>query len=62
MIKMFGYENVEDILRTNAISLYKNPEDRKILRSELHKNGFYKNKEIQFKRKDGSTFGDSPVQ
>ena len=56
MIKMFGYENVEDILRTNAISLYKNPEDRKILRSELHKNGFYKNKEIQFKRKDGSTF------
>ena len=56
MIKMFGYENVEDILRTNAISLYKNPGDRKILRSELHKNGFYKNKEIQFKRKDGSTF------
>lgn len=56
MIKMFGYENVEDILRINAISLYKNPEDRKILRSELHKNGFYKNKEIQFKRKDGSTF------
>lgn len=56
MIKMFGYENVEDILRTNAISLYKNPGDRKILRTELHKNGFYKNKEIQFKRKDGSTF------
>ncbi|MGB2483898.1 MAG: PAS domain S-box protein [Flavobacteriaceae bacterium] len=56
MIKMFGYENLEDILRINAISLYKNPEDRKILRSELHKNGFYKNKEIQFKRKDGSTF------
>lgn len=56
MIKIFGYKNEEDILRTNAISLYKNPEDRKILRSELHKNGFYKNKEIQFKRKDGSTF------
>lgn len=56
MIKMFGYENVEEALNSNAINFYKNPKDRKILKAELVKNGFYKNKEIQFKRKDGSIF------
>lgn len=56
MVKMFGYENVEEALNSNTINFYKNPKDRKILKAELVKNGFYKNKEVQFKRKDGSTF------
>ncbi|MEM9340009.1 MAG: PAS domain-containing sensor histidine kinase, partial [Bacteroidota bacterium] len=55
-IKMFGYKDVSDIMNLNAIHLYKNAEDRALLSDELVKAGFVSNREMEFKRQDGSFF------
>ncbi len=58
-VRMFGYSNVDELISGNPINLYKNPEDRKILGDELVEFGSYVNREVEFKRKDGSTFWGS---
>jgi PAS domain S-box-containing protein len=54
--KMFGFKNVEEVLKTKSLSFYKNKEDRKNLILKLEEKGFFENEEIVFKRKDGSEF------
>lgn len=53
LIKMSGYEKTE-LLALNYFDLYRNPEDRIKLNEELIKKGFFKNKEVQLKKKDGT--------
>lgn len=55
-VKMFGYSSAEDILKKEVINLYKNPEDRLSLGDEIVAMEEISNREVQFRRKDGSTF------
>lgn len=54
--KMFGYPNIEEVLKIPFKDLYANDTDRIRLLSNLSKNKNIDNEEILFKRKDGSTF------
>ncbi len=55
-IKMFGYDSIEEILKEDAISLYKNPKDREVIGEMIVKQESITNFEVEFKRKDGSSF------
>ncbi len=55
-LKLFGYESMKQILHIPAEKFYKNPKDRIQLLKELIKNGEVRDKELEMKRKDGSTF------
>lgn len=55
-IKMFGYGTLEEVKSMNPNDLYKYPEEREELVKEILTNGSVSNKEIEFKRKDRSTF------
>lgn len=58
-LNMFGYKNRQEILEGDPAKLYKNPNDRKILGELLIEYGSLKNKEVEFKRKDGTVFWGS---
>lgn len=58
-VKMFGYESVQDVLVEDAINLYRHAEEREELGDELVARGSVSNREVEFKRKDGSTFWGS---
>lgn len=53
-LKIFEYESLEDILKTNVSELYKNKGDRELFLMEIQKDGHLHNKEIRMKKKDGS--------
>lgn len=53
---MFGYDSPEDLLSLDGAKLYANEERRKELTEIENRKGFIKNEEVEFQRKDGSTF------
>jgi|GEM_PF-2944574 len=53
---MFGFESVEEALKTPIESLFANAEDHIRLLHDLAEKGCVKNREIPFIRKDGSSF------
>ncbi len=55
-VKMFGYSNEYEILNSNPENLYQNPGVRNLLAKEIETFGFITNREIAFKKKDGSVF------
>lgn len=55
-VRMFGYDSIEEVLNNAVVNLYKNPEDRRKLGDEIVKSESLQNKEVEFKRKDGSSF------
>jgi len=55
MVRIFGYDSVEDFLQIDAVDLYVHPEDRDRLLEKLLKDGKAVGEEFLFKRKDGST-------
>ena len=55
-LKTFGYNSLEDLRSVPREKLYANPADRKKLLSQLEATGAFKNEEILYQRKDGSTF------
>ena len=55
-IKMFGYDSADEILKQNAIGLYKNPKDREVIGDMIVQQDSITNLEVEFKRKDGSSF------
>ncbi len=55
-VKMFGYESIIEVLNNSALELYYDAKQRKELGNELVKTGSVINREIKFKRKDGSSF------
>ncbi|MFX1364776.1 MAG: PAS domain S-box protein [Promethearchaeota archaeon] len=57
-VRLFGYNSKEEFMDTLVIELYHSPNDRDNF-LELHKNGMVNNLEIQFRRKNGSSFWGS---
>ncbi len=55
-LKLFGYNSMKQILKIPAERFYKNPKDRIQFLKELIKNGEVRDRELEMKRKDGSTF------
>ena len=55
-VKMFGYETVQEIMDMDPMVLYKDPDERAAVGQEILKKGSIENKEVEFRRKDGSTF------
>lgn len=55
-VKMFGYENAEELLHTDVSLLYKHPNERQRLGDEIVVKDSIENREVEFRRKDGSTF------
>ncbi|MFZ5586193.1 MAG: PAS domain-containing sensor histidine kinase [Thermodesulfobacteriota bacterium] len=55
-VRMLGYESEEELLGVpdSAQAAYLNPEDRKAFMAAIEKDGFVKDYEVTFKRKDGS--------
>ncbi len=58
-IKMFGYNNKEELFSINVSDLYLNPNDRAKFDKTIQKKGFVKNQELQLKKKDGTVFTGS---
>ncbi|HAI74626.1 MAG TPA: hypothetical protein DCM08_00125, partial [Microscillaceae bacterium] len=54
--RLFGYQNVEEVLKFPATVFYKNADDRLRLQAKAIKTGFYTNEEVLFQRKDGTVF------
>ncbi|WP_421763449.1 PAS domain S-box protein [Ekhidna sp.] len=55
-VKMFGYESAREIMDMDPMDLYKNPGQRADIGEEVLSKGAIENKEIEFRRKDGTTF------
>ncbi len=55
-VEMLGYESREELLAVpdSAQAAYLNPDDRKAFQKAIEKNGFVKDYEVTFKRKDGT--------
>ncbi|TAF63862.1 MAG: PAS domain S-box protein [Cytophagales bacterium] len=53
---LFGFDDIEEVQQQMPEMLYSNPQDREYLQSCIRQHGFFKNEEVIFKRKDGSTF------
>lgn len=58
-VKMFGYSSEFEILNQSALNLYNNPTEREVFSKEIVKHGSVTNKEVEFKRKDGTVFNGS---
>jgi diguanylate cyclase (GGDEF)-like protein/PAS domain S-box-containing protein len=54
MVKMFGYASEEEIMQHKVIELYEDPGRRLQLLRKMEQNGFVKNEEMRFKKKDGT--------
>ncbi|HEY6306767.1 MAG TPA: PAS domain S-box protein [Candidatus Angelobacter sp.] len=53
-VQMLGYANKEEILRLDvAVSLYVDPEHRKVFLNEMSRQGYVRNFEVLLRRKDG---------
>ena len=55
-IKMFGYDSLQEIMEMDPSELYKNPRQRSKIGNEIINSGSIENREVEFRRKDGSTF------
>ncbi|MEQ9466184.1 MAG: PAS domain S-box protein [Ekhidna sp.] len=55
-VKMFGYDSAKEIMDMDPMDLYKNPEERASIGDEIIEKGSIENREVEFRRKDGSTF------
>jgi PAS domain S-box-containing protein len=56
LVKMAGYESIEDLMSVPAQELYAKASDRELLLKELRENGSVVNYEIRALRKDGSHY------
>ena len=55
-VKMFGYDSSEEIMALDPSELYKKPSQRSEVGDEVIKQGSVENKEVEFRKKDGTTF------
>jgi len=54
LVKMWGFESLDDLKKYNARDLYANPEQRAQLVRDTSANGSVQDREITYRRKDGS--------
>jgi PAS domain S-box-containing protein len=55
-VRMFGYASAEEVRSVPAENLYANPARRSEIVAMLERDGGLRNVEIEYRRKDGSTF------
>jgi PAS domain S-box-containing protein len=55
-LKIFGYDNREELMAVNVSDLYQNKDDRKKFSEKLLKDGALRNEELKLKKKDGTIF------
>jgi PAS domain S-box-containing protein len=55
-VKMFGYASADEVRRVPAAQLYATPAQRGKIVRQLERDGHLRNAEIQYRRRDGSTF------
>ncbi len=58
-LRMFGYDNPQDLFKISVADLYQTPEHRQVINSKLLQTGSIKNEELPLKRHDGSEFTGS---
>ncbi|MCP4726536.1 MAG: PAS domain S-box protein, partial [bacterium] len=56
VVKMFGFESIEEFLSINVSDVYNNPGERPGFIQKVSEKGLVKDHEIEFKRKDGTVF------
>ncbi len=56
VVEMFGYNDKQEFLSVRVSHLYENPEERRKVDRKLLANGFIKNEETRFLRRDGTVF------
>jgi PAS domain S-box-containing protein len=54
MVRMFGYDSVDEFLQINVTDLYQDPKERRLFVRELARTGQVKNKELRLRKKDGA--------
>jgi len=59
IVKMFGYDSIEDFLTVSVSDLYWEPQERSAFIQEITKNGLVRNKELYLKRKNGQSLWGS---
>lgn len=55
-LRMFGYSSMAELRAVPREQLYADPTDRARLLEELERSGNFKDQEVRYRRKDGSTF------
>lgn len=56
MVRMYGYDSLDDLLKNSAVSAYTDPRDRERFIEELKKNGSISGFETLHQKKDGTRF------
>ena len=54
LVKMFGYDSLEELLKVNAKDLYVNSSEREATLHQINEFGEVHDLEVTFRRKDGS--------
>lgn len=54
MVKIFGFDSLEEFMNVSVSDLYQNPDDRRLFVEEVSCNGSIKDRELALKKKDGT--------
>jgi PAS domain S-box-containing protein len=54
MVRMFGYDSVDELLQIRVTDLYQDPKERRLFVQELARRGQIKDKELRLQKKDGT--------
>jgi len=54
MMKIFGYDSVDEFMKMNVSDLYKDQRERTLFIEEIAREGFVKDKELLLEKKDGT--------
>jgi len=54
ILKMFGFDSLEEFLTVDVADLYQDPEDRRRFIEDLARQGTVQNRELRLRRKDGT--------
>jgi len=54
LIRILGYDSVEEFIKVPVSALYKNPPERKRFVEKIKKQGFVENEELHLRKKDGT--------
>ena len=55
LVRMHGYDSVDEFSKISVVDLYENPADRQVFLATLLKTGAVTNHEVHLKKKDGNT-------
>lgn len=54
MIKIFGYESIQEFMGSPIVSVYMQPQERKKYLSKIKEQGYVRNEELALRKKDGT--------